>query len=354
MSIARDRTAVGQLVRQDIPGLLARYAAADADGQTVYTDTPGAPRRVRPNLDAIELAALAGTVPPGRDRAGWIEFVQALQDPATGLVPEHLPADRHLDPPPPAEGWLARRYNTMTANYALELLGSHLAHRAAEADAISPAGLAACLDALPWATDAWMAGDWTDCYASCLDLNARHFGRPGPIMALFGWLDAACDPDSGLWGEPQDGDWHLPVNGFYRLVRGSYAQFHRRLPHPLRAWATIWDYARGRAEFESGGNACDILDVVFPAWLIAAQAGSSAGSPRSDDFRAWVQDRLAATVARYTPGAGFAFDPSQGEPGLQGTEMWLAIVYYLADLAGLAECLGYRPRGVHRTFAERS
>lgn len=29
-------------------------------------------------------------------------------------------------------------------------------------------------------------------------------------------------------------------------------------------------------------------------------------------------------------------------------QMWLATVWYLADLVGIAESLGYRPRGVHR------
>jgi hypothetical protein len=28
--------------------------------------------------------------------------------------------------------------------------------------------------------------------------------------------------------------------------------------------------------------------------------------------------------------------------------MWLAVVWLLADLAGRADLLGYRPRGVHR------
>jgi hypothetical protein len=39
---------------------------------------------------------------------------------------------------------------------------------------------------------------------------------------------------------------------------------------------------------------------------------------------------------------------TQSLPGLQGTEMWLAIIWYLADLLDAAEALGYRPRGVHR------
>jgi len=64
----------------------------------------------------------------------------------------------------------------------------------------------------------------------------------------------------------------------------------------------------------------------------------------SDALRTWV------------PGAGFSFrEPTPStrgfdttEPGLQGTEMWLAIVWYLSDLLGIADALGYRPRGVHR------
>ena len=35
-------------------------------------------------------------------------------------------------------------------------------------------------------------------------------------------------------------------------------------------------------------------------------------------------------------------------PGLQGTEMWLALIWLRADLLGIAGQLGYRPRGVHR------
>ena len=34
--------------------------------------------------------------------------------------------------------------------------------------------------------------------------------------------------------------------------------------------------------------------------------------------------------------------------------MWLAIIWLLADLAGVADRLGYRPRGVHRPEAARS
>ena len=48
-----------------------------------------------------------------------------------------------------------------------------------------------------------------------------------------------------------------------------------------------------------------------------------------------------------------SFELEQGktpgsQSGLQGTEMWLAIIWLLSDYLGLSDALGYRPRGVHR------
>jgi hypothetical protein len=236
------------------------------------------------------------------------------------------------------------RYDTMIANYALETLGAHLPHPVHEAAAVTAADLPGLLGALPWAADGWHAGHWTDCYASCLDLNARHFALPGPVDALFAWLDAHCDPATGLWSPPApDTGWHLPVNGFYRLTRGTYAQFHRPLPHPAASLATIHAYATTDPRLADGSDACDTLDVVHPFWLLRPHARGL--GPAVD---AWLAARLPATLARWRPGRGFAFDPATDEPSLQGTEMWLAIVYLMADTLGLASHLGYRPRGVHR------
>jgi hypothetical protein len=51
----------------------------------------------------------------------------------------------------------------------------------------------------------------------------------------------------------------------------------------------------------------------------------------------------------WVPGRGFAFQLSQQQDtGLQGTEMWLSIIYILADLCDLSFSLGYTPKGVHR------
>jgi hypothetical protein len=59
---------------------------------------------------------------------------------------------------------------------------------------------------------------------------------------------------------------------------------------------------------------------------------------------------------------GFAFVPSRTAtdstprttPGLQGTEMWLSVIWLAADLCGLTDAMSYRPRGVHRPEAALS
>ncbi|MDR1079074.1 MAG: hypothetical protein LBL55_10570 [Propionibacteriaceae bacterium] len=401
----------GATVQAELPQLFERYAASAADGPC-FVDQPGRARRVRPNCDAVEIAAMFDTLPPGRSREGWIELLGSCQDPVSGLVGERLEADRRLDQPPPNDSAVPLspgptlsdadppvppggpdRYNTMAVNYALECLGAHLPAPVHEVDAITADRLIPLLDAQAWASDPWDAGHWVDCYASCLDANARHFGRPGPVETLFDWLDRHCDPVSGLWGEPA-GDtgqrvWLLPVNGFYRLTRGTYAQFGRPLPHPGAARATVWRHCHDDAVFGQGrGTACEVLDVVHPLWLClrqecgrsapatpapveSAPAGPASIDPASVGFdqvepapieprtaepdptelnqiERWMERRLSQTLPRWSPGRGFAFDPEEGTPSLQGSEMWLSIVHLMAETLGLAAELGYHPRGVHR------
>jgi hypothetical protein len=59
-------------------------------------------------------------------------------------------------------------------------------------------------------------------------------------------------------------------------------------------------------------------------------------------------ERLPWILKQWTKNQGFPFDLAQKTPGLQGTEMWLSIVYLMADLLGTPDALGYRPQGVHR------
>jgi hypothetical protein len=213
------------------------------------------------------------------------------------------------------------------------------------ASAITPARLRRVLEAQPWEEKAWHAGDWVDCYASSVLPNAKYFGQKPPLAELFKWLDAKCDPATGLWGgATADTRLLQPVNGFYRLTRGSYAQYGRPLPHPERAIDTILTHAGDREFFaRRKENACNVLDVVHPLWLCLRQTGH-----RRAEAEAWAAKRLPKVLGCWEHECGFDFLVERREPSLQGTEMWLSIVWLMAELLGVAPALGYRPRGVHR------
>lgn len=339
----------GERVRGEIPALLRHYQAKTATGAVCYLDQPGKPRRIRPWCDALEIGAAFRILPGSMDRKAWINALRGFQDPVTGLVPEYLPDDRHLESSGTLPPHQVAPYNTMIVNYALECFGSSLAHPVFASEQINAGLLEEILATLDWANGAWGAGHWIDCYASCLSANQRHFGQGHRIDDLFRWLDAHVDLKSGLWGQwRQEDRWLQPVNGFYRLTRGTYAQFGRPLPLPEKAIDTILLHSTDPAFFAEGrGNACNVLDVVHPLWLCLRQTDH-----RRDEAEAWVRARLPQALTRWHPSRGLAFDPAaandQGQPGLQGTEMTLSIIYLMADLLGLTEHLSWIPRGVHR------
>lgn len=335
----------GRRVGDELETLLNGYRVKAKAGGKVYVNEAGAKKRVRPWCDAVEIAAMFGRIAPGGTAAEWVTRLREFQDPVTGLVPEHIPEDRAHDPAPKEDPELAPRYNTMIVNYALECLGSNLAHPVANAAAITPAKLRRRLAALPWSDKAWHAGDWVDCYASSLLPNVKYFGQTPPLETLFAWLDAQCDPNTGVWGSPTaDTRWQQPVNGFYRLTRGTYAQYGRPLPQAERAIDTILGHAGDQAFFADGrDDACHVLDVIHPLWLCLRQTDH-----RRAEARDWAAKRLPGYLAKWEKERGFDFVVARRTPSLQGTEMWLSILYLMTDLLGCPEALGYRPRGVHR------
>jgi hypothetical protein len=158
----------------------------------------------------------------------------------------------------------------------------------------------------------------------------------------------------GTAGAPSAGRLQL-VNGYYRLTRGSYAQFGLDVPYAERVVDTVLAHGRDQRWFAAGReNACNVLDVAHPLWLAGRRSGH-----RAAEVRAWAEEQLTRALGRWRDGAGFGPAGEGGggpgrEPGLQGTEMWLAIVWLLADLVGVADRLAYRPRGVHRPEPARS
>lgn len=330
----------------------------------LFTDRPGHPVTVRAQCDAVEIARyLTGTAPTQLPAAEQIERLRGWQDRETGLVaplrPDggQRPVYHDLDGPASAFDrilWPEASYHVLCVGYALDLLGSQFpvpVRVVEEADAATVVGL---LETAPWATEAWKAGSYVDTLGTAILWNLRqgHRGQPGATEALLGWLTTQQDPATGVWGGPGLADgWLQPVNGFYRLTRGTYAQLGLPLPYPERTIDTVLAHSSDLRYFAPDRQtACNVLDVAHPLWLCRKQT-----SHRSEEVTRLARRLLSDALGRWVDGQGLGFrapHPSahalpDAEPGLQGTEMWLAIVWLLADLAGLSDLVGYRPAGIH-------
>ena len=351
----------------------ARAQAADLlarcwDGDR-YVDRPGAAPTVRAHCDAVEIAdLLLGRAPEQLAAEEHAGRLRALQDPQTGLVPE-FDEPLSLDEGFPGEG--AALYHVLCVGYALDLLGVTFPHPVRGVREMTARQLVGRLEVLPWRNGAWGAGAWIDAWATGAHWNLRGDEdggtEPGTLEALFGWLLTRADPWTGMWGTPgtpssssSEAGRLQVVNGYYRLTRGSFAQFGLAVPHPERVVDAVLDHSRDSRYFGAGReNACNVLDVAHPLWLCTRQLGTGGGDGyRTDEIRAWAERQLSAALPHWRDGRGFGFGPGTAgpgpEPGLQGTEMWLAIIWYLADLLGRSEELGYRPRGIHRPEPARS
>ncbi|MDR6987394.1 acetyltransferase-like isoleucine patch superfamily enzyme [Paenarthrobacter nitroguajacolicus] len=345
--LAAALAAFADTARADAPTILSRSWTSDAGGR--YVDRPGLVPTVRAHCDAIEIAdLLLGSAPPQLQREEHVSRLQSLQDPMSGLVPE-FGADGLGSPLLFGVG--PATYHVLSVGYALDLLDSgfqHPVHVVADMDA---AALLASLEALPWRKEAWGSGAWVDAWGTAAYWNLSQ-GQPnsaGSLETLFGWLLGHVNPSAGTWGTPAADTRLKVVNGYYRLTRGTFAQFGLPVPHAERLVDTVLEHADDARYFSPGRqNACNVLDVVHPLWLVSKQTAH-----RREEMMAWAGNQLKEALIRWETGKGMAFSaaPESGDhhlASLQGTEMWLAIVWYLADLLGSAEALGYRPRGVHR------
>lgn len=313
------------------------------DGER-YLDRPGVAPTVRAWCDAVEVSdLLLSDTPPHADRAAVVDRLRGWQDATTGAVAPLGP-----DGAPRPASWSDEdaAYHVLAVGYALDLLGSSFPHELHLVSDLTPDRVSALVDDLPWQTSAWTAGAWIDAYGTALAWESNV--PTGTSDALFGALARVADPDTGMWGSAREADGLLqPVNGFYRASRGTFAQHGRPLPYPVAVVDTVLTHVEDERFFASGRlNACNVLDVAHPLWLTRGTGH------RSDEVAVIARRLLDAALGMWQDGAGIAFaespDAGVSAPGLQGTEMWLAIVWYLADLLEASDALGYRPRGVHR------
>ncbi|RPF23344.1 acyltransferase [Myceligenerans xiligouense] len=324
------------------------------DSAGLFADLPATAPTVRAQCDAVEIADLLLGGPPPRIGAGELtELLRSWQDPESGLVGE---LDEERRPVRPAATMFAPSadYHVLCVGYALDLLGSRFAHPLTVFSEASAADVVDGLDGQDWARNAWRAGSRADALGTALHWNARMGvpNRPGAAEALFGWLLTNADPRTGMWGSAGGPEGLLQVvNGYYRASRGTFAQFGQPVPYAERVVDTVLTHARDARYFaRARQNACNVLDVAHPLWL------TRGSGHRGDEVVDLARRLLSDALSHWTPGRGFGFQaphPTTASvpattPSLRGTEMWLAVIWLLADLAGLSDQLGYRPRGVHR------
>lgn len=323
----------GETARATASAILDRSWDADAG---LFLDRPGAAPTVRAQCDAIEIAdLLLGAAPPQLPAADQVHRLQQWQDAATGAVPPLGAATIDLADPDVA-------YHVLCVGYALDLLGAGFPHPLPAWGDGSAHTLVAYLDGLPWSDEAWTAGHWVDAVGTALQWSIARGDdvAPGYREALIGWLLTRADPETGLWGE---GELLQRVNGFYRASRGTLAAFGVMPAHSEQLVDTVLAHSENDELFAPAvQNACNVLDVAHPLWLVHENGY------RAAEVAARARVLLGQALDHWVNGEGFAFAPGTDARGLQGTEMWLALVWYLADLAGLSTYLGYRPRGIHR------
>jgi acetyltransferase-like isoleucine patch superfamily enzyme len=309
----------------------------------LFHNLPGAGPTVRAQCDAVEIAdLLLRRAPDQVPAAEQIERLRGWQDQETGMVAE-LGADGSQER---STADLAEidGYHILSVGYALDLLGSQFpepVHAVARMDAKE---LVRGLENRPWQRQAWAAGAWVDHLGTALLWNHRAGveGEAG-LETLVGWLMTHADRSTGMWGgrTPEDGLLQV-VNGFYRASRGTFAQFGLPLPDPDRVVDTVLEHVRDARFFRpERQNACNVLDVAHPLWF------TRASGYRAEEVISVAQRLLTDALGHWRKDAGFGFAAGQA-PSLQGTEMWLSVIWLLSDIVGRSDALGYRPRGVHR------
>jgi len=348
---------------RDVGAVLDRSWQPDApwaDGESLgrYVDAPGGRPTVRAHADAVEIAMLLTGAPPAHlAHDEHVRRLRSHQDPRTGLAAELTEAGLRA-------GGAARGvddgdalYHVLSVGYALDLLGSSFEHPLRAVTDLGTDGLLDFCAAQPWVGAGWSSGAAIDSIGTALlwALRADEHGRVPRrgLDAVLGWLTSHAQRGTGMWSPSRLSDGLLqPVNGYYRATRGTFAQFGVPVPHPERVVDTVLAQLGDDRHFGPGrSTSCNVLDVAHPLWLVGGQTQHRRGEATDAAVRL-LPDVLDAWV----PGEGFPFRlPPRGgssapdcAPTLKGTEMWLAVVWYLAELAGVSESLGYRPRGVHR------
>ena len=237
-------------------------------------------------------------------------------------------------------------YNVLCLGYCLENLSSRFEEPFLCVENLKGENLNHFLNGLSWTNNAWEAGSVIDSLGTAFYHNKKYFNLEPDLETLFEWLEENVNPEHGLWGKSKD--IHNMVNGYYRLTRGTYAQFNREVPCPEKVIDTVLEHSGKIFNDEKLETSCNVLDIIHPLWLTKKQS----------DYRSVEGKELAVKwinriIANWVPDRGFAFLLTDHDnASLMGTEMWLSILYIMCDYLNITHLLTYSPKGVHRMYTE--
>lgn len=237
-------------------------------------------------------------------------------------------------------------YTVLCLGYCLEVLGASFEKHFTIAEELKGENLVKFLEQRSWKDNAWGAGADIDSLDTAFYHNKKYFGIEPDLDTLFTWLDSKVDPTTGMWGE--SGDLHDMVNGYYRLTRGTYAQFNYTVPCPERVIDTVLEHSQKIFSDASLETACNVLDIIHPLWLAGKQTDY-----RKIEVKELAVEWINRIIENWVSNKGFAFVLGEhSKASLMGTEMWLSILYLMCDCIGITHLLGYSPKGVHRPVTE--
>ena len=162
-----------------------------------YVDTSDNQPPVRAWCDAAELLAMFRKPNPLMEPAALLQTMGRMQE-------EEI------------------EYPVLCLGYAMEVMGGHLPHAYRAAEQYTGQRLREYLEGFDWSAQTWHAGHCIDCLGTAFYQNQKYFGQKADLDTLFAWLDEHANPQTGMWGSANAME---TVNGFYRLTRGTYAQF---------------------------------------------------------------------------------------------------------------------------------
>ena len=332
---------VNEQASNDWKAVLAN-SVVEHNGEQIYSDCQRGQPTVRAWCDAVEIARFFDDTPALASKDALIDRLQSYQEPKYGLILSPgaaIPERKDLVNIPDA-------YHFLAVGYALECLGSHVRDEITAITELSAEEIFEHVEGRDWVEGGWGCGSWWDCYGTGMYHNLKYHNKENNNRPehMFGWLNTHCNPATGMWSPPSHKQgWLQAVNGFYRLTRGTYAQYGQALPFPESSIDTILSHCRLNEDFiEKNVTACNVLDIVHPLWLCAKQTDH-----RKDEIRQIMEKQVVAISKRWHKDLGFAFS-KEYQPGLQGTEMWLSIFAIAVDYLGLSDELCYKPHGVHR------